>query len=83
LSLAGLGGVAAARGEARRAGRLFAVARKLFPPTAPFVTAATNVDLDQHIAAARQSLDAATFGQGWAEAQALSLDDAIAAALDA
>jgi predicted ATPase/DNA-binding XRE family transcriptional regulator len=81
LNLAGLGGVAAARGEAKRAGWLFGAAQRLYPASGPGVTALIDADLDQRIAAARASLDAAPFAAGWAVGQALSLEDAIGEAL--
>ena len=80
--LAGLGGVAAARGQAKQAGRLFGAARKVCPPTDPFVSAAGGVDLDRRITQARAGLDAAEFEKGWAAGQSLPLDAAIGAALD-
>ena len=81
LSLVGLGGVAAARGESGRAGQLFGTARRIFPQADPFVSAASADDLDQRIAEARARLDPTTFEAGWAVGQSLSLDDAIADAL--
>jgi nickel-dependent lactate racemase len=81
-ALAGLGGMAAARGQAEQAGRLFGAARTVCPPTDPFVSAVGGADLDQRIAQARTSLDAAAFEKGWTAGRSLPLDAVIGAALD-
>src|SRR5262249_55097246 len=74
--LAGIAEVAAAQGQAERAGRLFGAADRLLP-------AASNYrdDLNRRVAAARAHLDAATFETGWATGQAMTQEQAITEAL--
>jgi hypothetical protein len=74
--LAGLAEVAAAQGQAERAGRLFGVADRLLP-------AASNYrdDLNRRVAEARTHLDAATFTTGWTAGQAMTEEQAVTEAL--
>jgi len=78
----GLAGVAGARGAAARAARLWGAAAAaraaLGAPPWPAFRAAHAADL----AATRTALGEAAFAAAWAAGQALSLDEASAAALD-
>jgi hypothetical protein len=74
--LAGLAEVAAAQGQAERAGRLFGVADHLLP-------AASNYrdDLNRHVAEVRAHLDATAFMTGWTAGQAMTQEQAVTDAL--
>jgi predicted ATPase len=75
-ALAGLAEVAAAQGQAERAGRLFGAADSLLPATSMF-----RNDLNRRVAAARAGLDAGTFEAGWSAGQAMTQEQAITLAL--
>jgi predicted ATPase len=81
LGLAGLADVAAARNQSWRAGRLYAVANRVFPPDVPVLTSFGGSDLDQRIEEARKLLDPDVFEEGWTSGQALSLNEAIGEAV--
>jgi hypothetical protein len=75
-ALAGMAEVAAAQGQAERAGLLFAVADRLMP------TSDKNREmLNRRIYAARENLDATRFKAGWEEGQSMTREQAIAEAL--
>jgi hypothetical protein len=75
-ALAGLAEVAAAQGQAERAGRLFGAADSLLPPASLY-----REDVNRLIGAARARLDAATFEAGWTVGQAMTQEQAITDAL--
>jgi predicted ATPase len=75
-ALAGLAEVAAAQGQAGRAGRLFGAAERLLAPSSMF-----HDEMNSRVAEARANLDAATFEAGWAAGQAMTQEQAIAEAL--
>jgi predicted ATPase len=75
-ALAGLAEVAAAQGQAERAGRLFGAAESLLPSSSVY-----REDVSRRIAAARAHLDVATFEAGWAAGQAMTQEQAITEAL--
>ncbi len=75
-ALAGLAEVAAAQGQAERAGRLFGAAERLLAPSSMF-----HDEMNSRVAEARANLDAATFEAGWAAGQAMTQEQAIAEAL--
>ena len=75
-ALAGLAEVAAAQGQAERAGRLFGAADSLFPSDSVY-----REDVNRHVAEARAHLNAATFEAGWATGQAMTQEQAVADAL--
>ena len=70
--LAGLAEVAAAQGQAERAGRLFGAASRLLPTTSSYWE-----EVHKRVTAARAYLDAATFEAGWAAGQAMTEEQAI------
>jgi predicted ATPase len=74
--LAGLADVAAAKGQAERAGRLFGAAVRLLSDTSTYLE-----DMNRRVAAARAQLDAATFEAGWTAGQAMTQEQAITEAL--
>jgi predicted ATPase len=75
-ALAGLAEVAAAQGQAERAGRLFGVADRLLPTASNY-----RDDVNRRVAKARANLDAATFEAGWAAGQAMTEKQAMTFAL--
>jgi len=75
-ALAGLAEVAAAQGQAERAGQLFGAAARLLPPAGTY-----RDDLSRRVAAARADLDPATFEDGWSAGQAMTQEQAISLAL--
>jgi len=74
--LAGLAEVAAAQGQAERAGRLFGVADRLLA-----ASSSDREELNRRSAAARATLDAATFEAGWATGQVMTEEQAMTEAL--
>jgi predicted ATPase len=74
--LAGLAEIAAAQGQAERAGRLFGAASRLLPATNSY-----REEVNRRSTAARAQLDAATFEAGWAAGQAMTEEQAITEAL--
>ena len=74
--LAGLAEMAAAQGQAARAGRLFGAASRLLPATSPY-----REEVHRRSTAARAQLDAATFEAGWAAGQAMTEEQAVTSAL--
>jgi predicted ATPase len=75
-ALVGLAEMAAAQGQAERAGRLFGAAARLLP-----ATSSSREEVHRRSAAARAHLDAATFEAGWAAGQAMTEEQAITEAL--
>jgi tetratricopeptide (TPR) repeat protein len=74
--LAGLAEVAAAQGQAERAGRLFGAADRLLPTASH-----SRDDLNGRVAGARAHLDATTFTTGWTAGQAMTEEQAVTDAL--
>jgi predicted ATPase len=74
--LAGLAELAAAQGQAERAGRLFGAASRLLPATSTYLE-----EMHSRSAAARTRLDAASFEAGWAAGQMMTEEQAITEAL--
>ncbi len=70
--LAGLAEVAAAHGQAERAGRLFGAAARLL-----VASNSEREELNRRSAAARARLDAAPFAAGWAAGQVMTAEQAI------
>nr|MBA3530618.1 hypothetical protein [Ardenticatenales bacterium] len=79
----GLVGVAALEmaQDPSAATRLLGATARLLESTGMSLERAYGVLYEQSLAALRATLDAETFATAWGEGQALSLDDAIAAAL--
>jgi predicted ATPase len=74
--LAGMAEVAAAQGQAERAGRLFGAADRLLPSASSY-----RDDLNRRVAEARAHLDAAAFATGWTAGQAMTEEQAVTDAL--
>jgi predicted ATPase len=74
--LAGLAEVAAAQGQAERAGRLFGVADRLLPAASNY-----REDVNRRVAAVRDHLDAAAFTAGWTAGQTMTQEQAVTYAL--
>ena len=74
--LAGLAEIAAAQGQAERAGRLFGAAARLLLATSSY-----REEVQRRSAAARAHLDAATFEVGWTAGQTMTEEQAISFAL--
>ena len=74
--LAGLAEIAAAQGQAVRAGRLFGAVDRLLPATSSY-----REEMHRRSAAARTRLDTATFEAGWTAGQAMTEEQAITEAL--
>jgi tetratricopeptide (TPR) repeat protein len=74
--LAGMAEVAAAWGQAERAGQLFGAATHLLPPTSSY-----QEDVNRRVESARARLDAAPFEAGWTAGQAMTEEQAVTDAL--
>jgi predicted ATPase len=74
--LAGLAEVAAAQGQAERAGRLFGAASRLLPASSTY-----QEEVHRRSTEARAQLDAAAFEVGWTAGQAMTEEQAITEAL--
>ena len=74
--LAGLAEVAAAQGQAERAGRLFGAADRLLPSAS-----LSRDDLNRRVAEARMHLDATAFTAGWTAGQGMTQEQAVTDAL--
>jgi predicted ATPase len=74
--LAGLAEVAAAQGQAERAGRLFGVADRLLPSASHY-----RDDLIRRVGQARAHLDATAFTAGWTAGQTMTQEQAVTDAL--
>jgi predicted ATPase/class 3 adenylate cyclase len=81
--LAGLGWVAMAQGQAERAARLLGAAKAPFDATGNLIHPVDRAEFDRSAAAARATLGEEAFAAAWEAGRALTLEQAIAAALDA
>jgi len=80
--LAGLGSAAALDEEPERAGRLWGAAERLRQAIGCRSAPAARATYERAVAAARAQLGEEAFAAAWAEGRAMSLDQAIAYALD-
>jgi len=81
-SLMGLGAVAGARQRPERAARLFGVAEALREAISHPLPPVNRLDYERAVAAARAQLDTAAFVVAWAEGRAMTLEQAVALALE-
>jgi tetratricopeptide (TPR) repeat protein len=81
FALAGLGEVAAGRGQPYRAGQLLGAGQAVLPATYPLQHVIVPYDLPTKLAAARAAGDPVAFDRGVAEGQAWTIDQAVAAGL--
>ncbi len=81
FALAGLGEIAAGRGQPHRAGQLLGAGQALLPAAHPLLHVVVPYDLSGKLPAARAAGDPAAFDRGVAEGQAWTIDQAVAAGL--
>jgi predicted ATPase/Tfp pilus assembly protein PilF len=81
-SLRGLGAVAACTGQPKRAAQLLGAATEQFSAIGGVIEADDRVLYDQGIATARDQLGEAAFQRAWEEGRAMSMEEAIAYALE-
>jgi DNA-binding SARP family transcriptional activator len=81
LSLAALGRVAAATGQARTGARLLGAAQATFDASGRVTEASDHIELKRSVDVVRAQLEPAEFEAAWAEGGELTLEQAIAAAL--
>jgi predicted ATPase/transcriptional regulator with XRE-family HTH domain/Flp pilus assembly protein TadD len=80
--LEGLASVAGKQGEPERAGRLFGAAERLREITGVPLTPSERPYYDRYLAAAREQLDEEQWNAAWAEGRAMTLEEAVASALE-
>ena len=80
--LAGLAGVAGAEAQPARAARLFGVAAAVREALGARVWPAEQADYERNLQRTRAQVDAAAWEAAWAEGRAMSLEQAIAYALE-
>jgi predicted ATPase/class 3 adenylate cyclase len=80
--LAGLGRVAVTQGQLERATQLLGATAALFEIFDPVMDPIDRADYERAVAAARAHLEAATFDMAWAGGRAMTVEQAIAYALD-
>jgi len=80
--LEGMAGLAWAEGQPERAARLFAAARALRETSGSAMTPVDRVDCERHLASVRAVLGEERFAAARAEGQAMSLEQAVADALE-
>jgi tetratricopeptide (TPR) repeat protein len=83
IALVGLAGVARARGEPERAARLLGAVEALCETQGIRFWSAARAEQEREIAAVRAALSEEALATAWAEGRSLSLEEAVAAALDA
>jgi hypothetical protein len=77
-----LAAVAVAQAQRERAARLFGTAEELRAAMGALLPPAERAEHDRAAAAIRTALGAAAFAAAWAEGRAMSLDEAVADALE-
>jgi hypothetical protein len=82
VCLGQLAEVSARQGEWQRAARLFAAAEVLRRTVSASLAPAERVDLAESVAAIRAALGEEAFSQAWSEGRAMSLEEAVAYALE-
>ncbi|MEE9217137.1 MAG: LuxR C-terminal-related transcriptional regulator [Anaerolineales bacterium] len=80
--LSALAGAAVALGQSERAARLIGAADALFEKQSYIPQAGDLPEFERYEAAAREALDEVAFETAWAEGRTMSLDEAIAYALE-
>jgi hypothetical protein len=81
-ALRGLAAVALGLNQARRATLLFAASQQLVDTYQLRQPKADRVEFEQNLAGARDQLGEAAFGVAWAEGRGMTLDEAVALALN-
>jgi ATP/maltotriose-dependent transcriptional regulator MalT len=82
LSLAGLGGVAAGCGQARRAARLLSAATAQREALVVPLDPANQLEHDRMVATARAALDEAAWSEAWSQGRTDTLETAVRFALE-
>jgi predicted ATPase len=82
LSLERFAGLAAGQGRAERAAQLFGAAEALRETIGRPIPAGDRADYDRDVTAARLQLAEATFAAAWATGRTMTIEDAIAYALE-
>jgi tetratricopeptide (TPR) repeat protein len=82
VATSGLAGVAAARGDAERAARLFGASETMWQAAGGKLYANYQTEMDRDATAARAQLGEESWRKAWQEGQAMSLEQAIAYALE-
>jgi glycine/D-amino acid oxidase-like deaminating enzyme len=77
-----LAGVAARQGNAERAARLFGAAEELNEAIQDPPPPAQRREIEQNMATAQSQLEAARWEAAWAEGRAMTLEQAVAYALE-
>jgi hypothetical protein len=80
--LAGLAGVAAVAVQPVRAAQLFGASEALLEAIGARLSASNLDDYERNLTHARKSLDAPAFAAAWSAGRAMSLEQAIASALE-
>jgi tetratricopeptide (TPR) repeat protein len=82
LGLAMLAGPVGANGQPELAARLFGASESTLQDLGASLQPADKIEIDRYLDDVRAQLDEKTFEKAWAEGRAMSLDDAVALALD-
>jgi hypothetical protein len=80
-AFAGMGGVAAAQSQPKRATRLLGAAEAWFEATSQIIGPIERAEHDGYAASARAQLGEEAFAAAWAEGRAMTMEQAIAYAL--
>lgn len=81
-SLVGLAGLAVEQGQAIRAAQLLGAADRLLNDIAAHMLFDDQLEYERHLTSVRSQLDTPTFNQAWAEGQSMTIEHAVAYALD-
>jgi predicted ATPase/DNA-binding XRE family transcriptional regulator len=82
IALAGLAGIAGTMSHPLRAARLLGVADKLLPPSGARLFLTDQIEYDRILAAVRAQLDDEAFNMAYKEGGEMTVDEAVAYALD-
>jgi hypothetical protein len=80
--LEGFAGLAALQGQVERAARLFGATEAALSAVHGTFDAVDRMDYERHVAAARDQLGEEAFAAAWAEGRAMTLEQAVAYALE-
>ena len=80
-ALIGFAALAAAQEQAERAARLFGAVERLYETMNLILLPVIRAEYDRNVSAARAQMNEAAFATAWANGRAMTLDQAIAAAL--
>ena len=83
IGLAGFAAVAMRQGRPERAGRLFGAAAVVRAGLGYPRWHAHHLEIERNVAVTKTQVDEAAFARAWAEGQAMTLEQAVAHAIDA